>query len=80
MDPKAAGTLDLLGDTGEINLFAQVVLRGAVSLRVTILSLYRLSLASFCLILPLPFHTSRSNLSSMCFYSLHVPEQFWVCP
>lgn len=45
--PKTAGTLDILGeDTGEINLFMHVVLRDALSLLLTKLCLYRLSLAS----------------------------------
>lgn len=71
--PKAAGTLDILGDTGETNLFMQVVLRDALSPLVTKRSLYCLSLASFSLILPLPFHTSRGNLSSTCFFPSACP-------
>lgn len=35
----AAETLDILGDTGEINLFTQVVLRNALLLLVTKLSI-----------------------------------------
>lgn len=44
-----AGTLDTLVDSGDINLFMQVVLRAALSLMVTELSLYHMSLASFSL-------------------------------
>lgn len=76
--PKAAGTLDILGGTGEINLFMQVVLGDVLSLLVTKLSLYCLSLASFGLILPLPFHPSRRNLPSTCFFPLYVLDWFWV--
>ena len=76
--PKAAGTLGIPGDTGEVSLFKQVVLGDALSLLVAKLPLCRLSSASFSSILPLPFRTSRSNLSSRCFFPPYVPEWFWV--
>lgn len=54
----------------------RVVLRNALSLMVTELSLYQVfSIFQFIL---LPFHTSRSNFSSMCFFVLYAPEWFWV--
>lgn len=71
-----AGTLDTLADPGDNNLFMQVVLRSALSLMVTELSLYHVfNILQFIL---LPFHTSRSDFSSTCFFVLCALEWFWL--
>lgn len=62
-----AGTLDTLVDPGNINLFMQVVLRDALLLMVTELSLYRISLASFSLFSY--FFTLPGAISLPCAFS-----------